>query len=300
MIGVDNMIIDERVLGTTRMIALIGNPIEHTISPFIHNTLSSHLGKNLIYVPFKVEKNRLDYVVEAFRELGVVGFNVTVPYKREIMRFLDEKTRDALLMGAVNTVKVVGGKLFGYNTDAEGFCRAFKEETGYNFLDKSIIIIGAGGTARAIAVKVAMEGARRIAIVNRTLSKAAELAEIVNYNVSEVVGAYGPYDNTLPLLFEESDIIINTTAVGMYPEVDELPFENMDYIQDYHIVYDVIYNPFETKFLKMAREKGASTFNGLGMLIQQGVSAFEIWSGLRIEENLIFELSEKIKEKILL
>lgn len=294
------MIIDERVLGTTRMIALIGNPIEHTISPLIHNTLSKHLGKNLIYVPFKVEKNRLDYVVEAFRELGVIGFNVTVPYKREIMRFVDENTRDALLMGAVNTVKIIGGKLFGYNTDAEGFARAFKEETGYNFNDKSIIIIGAGGTARAIAVKVAMEGAKRIAIVNRTLSSAQELAELVNYNVSEVVSAFGPNDEALSLLFEESEIIINTTAVGMYPEVEELPFENMDYIQSYHIVYDVIYNPFETKFLKLAKEKGAVTLNGLGMLIHQAVAAYEIWTGVRIEENLIYELSEKIKEKILL
>ena len=279
------MIIDERVLGTTRMIALIGSPIEHTISPLIHNTLSSHLGKNLIYVPFKVEKNRLDYVVEAFKELGVVGFNVTIPYKREIMRFVDEKTTDAMLMGAVNTVKIVGGKLIGYNTDAEGFARSIKEETGYNFQDKSIIIIGAGGTARAIAVKIAMEGAKKIAIINRTSSSAVELAELINYNVSDVVSAFDYYGKALPILFEESDIIINTTAVGMYPDIDEMPLEKMDNIQPQHIVYDVIYNPFESKFLKLARDKGAKTINGLGMLIYQAVSAYEIWTGVRIEDE---------------
>lgn len=294
------MIIDERVLGTTRMIALIGNPVEHSISPIIHNTLSKNLDKNLIYAAFKVQKNRMDYVVEAFKELGVVGFNVTVPFKREIMKFIDENSREALLMGAVNTVKIIDGRLYGYNTDAEGFSRSFKEETGYGFRDKNVLLIGAGGAARAIAVKIALEGAKNINIINRTSSTAEELAELINLNIDHIVSVHNVNDLDLSLVFEESDIIINTTAVGMYPDSQGVPIANTDLIQSYHIVYDVIYNPEETKFLALAKERGAKTVNGLGMLINQAIISYEIWTGVKVPDDMARELHKNIKEKILL
>jgi shikimate dehydrogenase len=293
------MIIDERVLGTTRMLALIGNPVEHTISPLIHNTLSKTLGKNLIYVPFKVEKKRLDYVIEAFKELGVVGFNVTVPYKRDIMRFIDENSRDAILMGAVNTVKIVNGKLHGYNTDAEGFVRSFKEEAGCGFKDKTVFIIGAGGAARAIAVKVASEGAKKIFITNRTLVLAQELAELINTNISEIVKPFGMSDKQILEAIKDSDIIINTTAVGMFPETENIPLSNIDGITNKHIVYDVIYNPIETKLLAESRNKGAKVINGFGMLVYQGILAYEIWTGVKISTELCSEIKEKIKAYLL-
>lgn len=293
------MIIDERVLGTTRMLALIGNPVEHTISPLIHNSLSTTLGKNLIYVPFKVEKKKLEYVVEAFKELGVIGFNVTIPYKRDIMRYIDENSREAILMGAVNTVKIVNGRLHGFNTDAEGFALAFKEEAGTGFKDKTVFLIGAGGTARATAVKIAQEGAKKIFIVNRTLANANELAELINSNISEIVSPIASFDKGLTGIMADCDIIINTTAVGMFPEIDAMPLQNIEGITSKHIVYDVIYNPLETKFLTEAKNKGAKVINGFGMLVFQAILAYEIWTGGKIPDELCSDVKEKIKKYLL-
>ena len=155
------MNIDNRVTGTTRLMGVIGNPIEHSISPQLHNTINTLLNVDAVYVPFKVEKDDLENAVKGIKALNLVGVNVTVPYKKEIIKFLDDKTKEALLMGAVNTVKNIDGRLYGYNTDAEGFSRSFKEEAGTGFKGKKVVINGAGGAARAIAVKNCYRGSRK-------------------------------------------------------------------------------------------------------------------------------------------
>ena len=281
------MDIDARVTGRTRLLALIGNPVEHSISPELHNSLSTLMGVDLIYIPLKVEKKDLEIVVKSLKATDFVGFNVTIPYKRDIMKFIDENTKEAILMGAVNTVKKIDGRLYGYNTDAESFLRSFKEETGESFKGKKVVLIGAGGVARALAVKLTMEGTQKISLVNRTVEKSVELAEFVNENVKKIVQVYNFEDKAFKTAFQESDIIINTTSLGMYPNTSDTPIKEVNYFKKNQIVYDVIYNPVKTKFLTDAESKGCKTVNGLGMLFYQGINSYEIWTGIKIsEENL--------------
>ena len=285
------MDIGVRVTGKTRLLGLIGNPVEHSKSPQLHNSISSFLGLDLVYIPMKVEKKDLEGVVKALKALDVVGFNVTIPYKRDIMKYIDDNTKEAILMGAVNTIKKIDGRFYGYNTDGEGFLRSFKEETGEGFKGKKVVLIGAGGVARAIAVKIAMEDAEKISIVNRSKEKSIELSEIVNENIKEVVQVYSSFeDKTFKLAFEESDIIINTTSVGMYPDVGQSAIKNKNYFNKNQIVYDVIYNPLKTKFLKDAQDMGCKTVNGLGMLFYQGINAYEIWTGYKFTEDNLKEI----------
>lgn len=290
------MEIDSRVTGKSKLIGLIGNPVEHSISPQLHNSLSKMLGIELVYVPLKVEKRDLEVVVKALKALDFVGFNVTIPYKREIMKYLDENIKDAILMGAVNTVKKIDGRLYGYNTDAEGFIRSYREEIGEGFKGKKVVLIGAGGVARSIAVKISYEGVEKISLVNRSKERAIELADIVNENIREVVQVYSFNDKTFRMAFEESDIIINTTSLGMYPDIKSTPVINTDYFRSNHIVYDVIYNPQKTKLLSDAEKKGCRIVNGLGMLFYQGINAYEIWTGYRFTEDELKDIYKSFKK----
>jgi len=290
------MDIDVRVTGKTKLLGLVGNPVEHSISPQLHNTLSSLLGLDIVYIPLAVGKEDLETVVKALKALDFIGFNVTIPYKRDIMKYLDENSKEAILMGAVNTVKKIDGRLYGYNTDAEGFLRSFKEEAGVGFKGKKVVLIGAGGVARAIAVKIASEDAEKISVVNRTGEKSVELAEVVNENIKEIVQVYNFEDKTFRMAFEESDIIINTTSVGMYPKTRETPVKFTECFNKNQIVYDVIYNPEKTKFLNDAEKRGAKIINGLGMLFYQGISAYEIWTGVKFTEDKLKSVYESFKK----
>jgi shikimate dehydrogenase len=292
------MQIDKRVTGRTRLLGVIGNPIAHSISPQLHNTISSHLGVDLVYVPLRVEKEELGTAVKGLKALNYIGFNVTVPYKKDVMKFLDENTKEAILMGAVNTVKSIDGRLYGYNTDAEGFARSFKQETGTGFKGKNIMLLGAGGTTRAIAVKIALEGAQKLAIVNRTLTKADEIADMINNNFRPITTALSPEEEKTARAFSESDIIINTTSAGMHPNVDDTPLTGGMQFQAHQIVYDVVYNPGKTKFLEEADGSGCKISNGLGMLFYQGISAYEIWTGIKLPDKLIKEIYVSFTEII--
>lgn len=284
------MYIDHRVLGSTKLTGIIGNPVEHSISPQLHNSISFYLGLNLIYVPFKVEKNELENAVRGLKALNIAGFNVTVPYKKDIMKFIDENSKEAILVGAVNTVKNINGRLYGYNTDAEGFARAFKEESGEGFKAKQVALIGAGGAARAIAVKIALEGAKKIYIVNRTKSKADEIAGIINNNIMNIAESCGLDEEMNAEIYKKCDIIINTTSIGMYPEVKSSPVSRNICFFSHQIIYDVIYNPQRTQFLEDCGRFGCKVINGLGMLFYQGIYAYEIWTGVKIPEEPLKDL----------
>lgn len=284
------MEIDNRISGKSKLAGLIGNPIGHSISPQLHNTISRNLGIDMVYVPFKVEKNDLENAVKGLKAVNITGFNVTIPYKKDIMKYIDVNSKEALLMGAVNTVKNIDGRLYGYNTDAEGFARSFKEAAGTGFKNKKVVLIGAGGTARAIAVKIAMEGAAKIHIVNRTVSKASEIAEIVNNNIGHMCEFSEPDTAEETGVFELGDIIINTTSLGMYPDIYKNPVGELVKFSSNQIVYDVIYNPEKTKLLEDAEKFGCKAINGLGMLLYQGIYAYEIWTGIKVPEELIKQI----------
>lgn len=284
--------LDKRINGTTKLTGLIGNPVEHTVSPVLHNSLFSAMGINGIYIPLRVPDGSLGKAVSGLKATGFTGFNVTIPYKEAILDYLDEVSEEVQLLGTANTVRISEGRLYGYNTDGDGFIRAFYEQTQSNFTGKFVCMLGAGGTARALSAKIAAEGAEMILIINRTESRAQELAIKVNQALSNkgydkktaAAAAFGSPEATHAL--EECDIMINTTSAGMYPETGLSPLPDDFVFRNSQIIYDVIYNPPETRLLSLAHAKGCKTANGAGMLYYQGIRAFEIWMETKIPKQI--------------
>ena len=292
------LMIEGRVTGKTKIAALIGNPVSHSISPQLHNTLSSLMGIDLAYVPFRVEKRELEAAVNGLKALNAAGFNVTIPFKHDVMQYIDEISEDALLYGAVNTVDIRDGRLYGYNTDADGFSRSFKEEAGCGFEGKRVVIIGAGGASRSIAAKIAGESPKKVYIANRTASTAFEIAGAIRKKIDcDIEPCSLEYIAELGIV-EKSDIIINTTSVGMHPDADMSPIDESVAFSSGQIVYDIIYNPPKTAFLKRAEKFGCKTVNGFGMLFYQGVYAFEIWTGAKVPENIIRQAYSLLADSI--
>ncbi len=286
----------DTVNGKTGLFGLIGCPVEHTKSPYIHNTLFKEFNINAVYVPIRVNQGELEKAVNGLKAQNFTGFNVTVPYKKDVIKYLDDVSTDALLMGAVNTVKNVNGKLKGYNTDAEGFTRDFKDSFATGFTGKRVMLLGAGGTARALAIRLASEGVRQLVIVNRTLENAQNIVALVKNNFGNIVTGIVPEAADFSRDFLSSDIIINTTPAGMSTYAVKTPFDYTFEFQKQQLVYDVIYTPEKTQFLKQAEERGCKIKNGFGMLINQGISAFEIWTGKSVPKDISLEILNLISK----
>jgi shikimate dehydrogenase len=254
----------------------------------MHNAAFKDKGLNYVYVAFDVLPENLKYVIDGAKALGIVGFNVTIPHKIEIMKYLDEIDRDAQLIGAVNTIKIENGRAIGYNTDGIGARKALEEEIG-KVKDKNIIIYGAGGAARAVAFELAKNN--NIIIANRTIEKAEKLAKEIAEKLNKEFCREVKFDS-LDADLEGVDIVINATPIGMYPNVNVEPIVKADKLREDMVVMDLIYNPLETVLLKEAKKVGAKAINGLGMLIYQGAVAFKIWTG--VEPNV-----EVMKEAII-
>lgn len=282
------MNLDKRVDSATKLTGLIGNPLGHTVSPQLHNSLFKRMNINGIYLPLTVEKNNLREAVKGLCSLGFAGFNVTIPYKVAVLDHVDEVSEFVKLLGTANTIKIKDGRLYAYNTDADGFADSFRMQTGTDFRLKDVCVIGAGGTARAIAIKIALEGAGRIDIINRTEQKAEELASYINKidrredKKADIAYGYSLYSETASERLKQCNIIVNTTSVGMYPNVDFCPVSDELSFDKDQIVYDVIYRPGKTKLLKKAESCGCRAVNGAGMLFYQGVRAFEIFTDTKI------------------
>ncbi|WP_292459565.1 shikimate dehydrogenase [Methanothermococcus sp.] len=258
----------------TKLLGLIGHPVEHSLSPIMHNEALNDKNLNYVYLAFDVLPENLKYVVDGVKSLGTVGgFNVTIPYKVDIMKYLDEIDKEAELMGAVNTVKLKDNRAIGYNTDGLGARMSLEEEIG-KVENKNILIIGAGGAARAVAFELAKNN--NLTIVNRTDKKAELLAKEISKKLNKHV-----YYNNLDINIGDFDIIIHTTPIGMYPNVNVNPIIDTNKIEENMVVMDLIYNPEETVLLREAKKRGAKTINGLGMLVYQGAISFEIWTGVK-------------------
>lgn len=284
------------VNGRTALYGLIGCPVEHTKSPFIHNTLFRELDINGVYIPVQVKQGELEAAVKGLRAQNFSGFNVTVPYKKDVIKYLDDISNDALLMGAVNTVKNINGRLKGYNTDAEGFSRDLKESFGTDFAGKRVMLLGAGGTARALSVKLAAEGVKNLTIANRTLENAKKIEVLISDNFGKIATSVTPEQAGFYDILKANDIIINTTPVGMSTFEIKTPFDFKFEFEKRQLVYDVIYAPEKTEFLRQAEESGCKIKNGFGMLINQGISAFEIWTGKVVSKNSAVELLKLINK----
>jgi shikimate dehydrogenase len=257
----------------TKLIGLLGHPVEHSFSPIMHNAAFRDKNLNYVYLAFDVLSENLKYVIDGAKAMGIVGFNVTIPHKIEIMKYLDEIDESAKLIGAVNTIKIENSKAIGYNTDGLGARMALEEEIG-EVKDKNIIIYGAGGAARAVAFELAKNN--NIIIANRTIEKAKSLAEEIREKLNKT--EEGVKYSGLDVNLDRIDVIINATPIGMYPNVDVEPIVKAEMMHKGMVVMDLIYNPLETVLLKEAKKAGAKAINGLGMLIYQGAIAFEIWT----------------------
>jgi len=260
----------------TRPIGLIGHPVEHSLSPKLHNSLYEYYGLDYVYLAFDVNTEDLKRVVDAFKVLGFRGFNVTIPHKQSILPYLDEIDPEAEAIGAVNTVKIEDGRLLGYNTDGSGFVDSLKQK-GCDPAGKKAALLGAGGSARSISFYLVKEGLDLLLLVNRSRDRAQKLAEDLNRHFGKVPVEVIDFKQ---LAGREVDIIINTTPVGMWPKVDASPLEGFVFSSGSWVV-DIIYNPLETKLLADARRAGCQTSNGMDMLIGQAIRAVEIWTGLR-------------------
>jgi shikimate dehydrogenase len=266
----------QTIHGTTKVLAIIGNPVSHSKSPIMQNAALQACGLDYIYVPFAVSSGFLGDAVLGLKALGVAGFNVTIPHKTKIISFLDELDETAISAGAVNTVHNVSGRLIGYNTDGEGLIRALMTELEFIPLIKNILLLGAGGAARGALAALCRSGAGRVHVYNRTYSKAAEL-------ISDMATRY--FDTELVALTDSSeldavmpniDLVINATSLGM--KCDEIPELRLEFLPRFAKVYDMVYNPPVTELLRKSASLGLHGVNGLGMLAAQGELAFTIWT----------------------
>lgn len=272
--------------GATRVYGLIGQPVEHTFSPVMHNTAFRSLGLNYVYLAFEVSPKSLGAAINAIRGLNLAGMNVTIPHKETVLAYLDQVDQEARLIGAVNTVVNQAGRLVGYNTDGWGFLEAVTNRAKFVPGGSNILLLGAGGAARAVAVKLALAGADQITVANRSSDRARDLVATMSRNTPAraVYLPWEPFDNTFSSsLFkavEQADLIVQCTPVGMHPAVDQIPEIPFEVLQPHQLVSDLVYNPVRTKFLDAAQKAGAQVVDGLEMLVRQGAGAFELWTGL--------------------
>ena len=274
---------DMEINSKTKLFGLIGHPVEHSLSPLIHNYAFKSLNLNYVYTVFDVFPEKLEDAVKGIKALGIKGVNVTIPHKEKIIKYLDVVSEEALKIGAVNTLVNEEGILKGYNTDVYGFIDSLTE-VGEKIKGKKAVVLGAGGASKAVCVALALEKINEIVIANRNVEKAKELSEYIkrefkvscNYcSINEV--------EKIP----EMDILVNTTSVGMYPNVEDSPVcEKV--VSRAKFVYDVIYNPFETVFLKYAKRNGIKYSNGLSMLVNQANYSFKLWTGGFFDKNLVY------------
>lgn len=271
--------------GYTRTCGLIGNPVEHTMSPAIHNTLAQELSENLVYVPLHVPEGRLREAVEGAFALNLLGCNVTVPYKSQVIPFLKELDPLARHIGAVNTLVRVEDGFKGYNTDMPGLFRAMCGD-GVRLEGEKVVLLGAGGAARAVAMLLSVKGAAQIFILNRTKEKAAELAEEVNALCGRRLAEAMALADYRALPEGEKYLAIQATRLGMFPRVEEAAIEDRAFYEKIHTGYDLVFNPPRTKFMSLVEQGGGRAFNGLKMLLYQGIIAYELWTGAKVGEEL--------------
>ena len=265
-------------LAKVKLFALIGDPIDQSLSPAMHNAAFRALGLNCAYVALRVPERFLPDAIGGIRALGMAGFNVTTPHKISIVGLLDELDESASLVGAVNTVKNDRGKLIGFNTDGEGALRALKGKIGL-IKKKEVVLLGAGGAAHAIAFSLASAGAR-LTIANRTVPKARAFASTIEQKLGINVEVISLARAKLTEALKNADALINATSVGMYPRADQT-LVSASMMHRGLIVNDIVYRPLLTRLLREARRAGGRTIDGLGMLVHQGALAFEIWTGKR-------------------
>lgn len=264
--------------GHTRLVGLFGWPVEHSVSPPMHNAAFRVLGLPWCYVPFAVHPDDLAAALAGARALGLRGINATVPHKQALLPLMDALTPAARAIQAVNTVLFEPGRTRGHNTDAEGFARALRDE-GLALQGAHALVLGAGGAARAVCYALATAGAR-VTVLNRTPERATALAASISAEVDGAQLSGGPLNADALRASPAPDLVVNATNVGMWPRVDASPWPDGVPFPRQALAYDLIYNPRETRWMATARAAGARAANGLRMLVHQGAASFTVWTGI--------------------
>ena len=274
---------------------VIGDPVLHSKSPVIQGAMLAALGrKDVAYTARVVRRGELpDYLAWA-KENAVAGFNATMPHKEDLLPLMDELDDAARAIGSVNTVCLRDGMLCGHSTDGPGFLDALENELHISPTGRTIILLGAGGAARAAAFLCAEKGAEKVYLLNRSLDKAKQLADEVNGAFDrECIFPMGMADyEKLP---EEKLLVLQGTSVGLHPDVDQAPIRDMEFYRRVHTGYDLIYKPAETMFMKLVREAGGKAYNGLSMLLYQGIIAYELWNQVEVTKEDADEIYEIMK-----
>ena len=277
------------ITGHTKIVGVIGAPVSHSRSPQMHNAALAKAGLDYVYVPFHVPAESVADAMNGFKAINVVGINVTLPHKQAVIPFLASISREAELIGAVNTLTFVDDEIHGENTDAPGFLRALEETGALVPVGKDVVVLGAGGSARAVVVALALAGVRSIVIANRTVSKAVTLADELSKKISQqdgegqnkhqtVLTGMGLQDSRLSDAVSDSALLVNTTSSSM--DTSNPLLIDTDWLKSSTTVYDIVYTPPMTSLLIAAAKKGCTIVGGLGMLVHQGAIAFERWTGV--------------------
>lgn len=272
----------------TKLVGLLGRPLGHSFSPAMHNRAFNALGLNYCYLPIEVADQDLETVTAGLARMNFAGYNVTIPHKMRIMDCLDTIDPLAQAIGAVNTVTIENGRSTGYNTDGLGFVQSLEVASGLTVKDKAILLLGCGGAARAIAMTLEQQGASRITICNRTEQKAHILSLDVNRQGRDCCKAIPMMAGPMETVLGDTDILVNTTSVGMHPQEEQSPIE-AHLLHGNLMVCDIVYNPFRTQLLKIAQQKGCRIVEGLGMLVYQGAAAFKLWTEREAPVEMMFD-----------
>ena len=283
------------ITGKSKVFGLIGHPVEHSMSPVLHHTLSDILGHEIAYVPFDV-KDDLESAVKGAYELNIQGMNVTVPYKQDVMEFLTDIDTLAKKIGAVNTLVRTENGYKGYNTDMPGLKRSM-EHDGVCIEGGNFYLIGAGGVARAVLLMLLENGAKKVHILNRSVEKAEALSEALKsgYTTEITCGDLQSYKKEML----NGAVAIQATNVGMYPNIDDAIIEDLEFYKNIRVAYDLIFNPAVTKFMALAKECGKYAFNGLKMLLFQGIIAYEYWNHVSVDDETAEKVYDAMLEELL-
>jgi shikimate dehydrogenase len=283
--------------GKSKLLGVIGYPVEHSLSPVMHNTALSKLGLNYVYLPFPIAVEKLEIAIAGFAAIGIVGFSVTIPHKQMIMPLLSEISPIAKAIGAVNTVSRQGEIWVGTNTDVEGFIAPLQTTYHQDWSYKKAVILGNGGAARAVIAGCVQLGFSEIHVVGRNIYKLKAFYE--SWESSPFADKFQVHGwEELPNLITQGNLLVNTTPIGMYPEVDQSPVSAQEMLKlpANSIVYDLIYIPKPTKFLQLAEKQGAVPVDGLEMLVQQGAAALKIW--LQREDIPVMEMRQALQNHL--
>lgn len=286
------------ISGKTKLTGFFAKPASHSLSPLMHNLAFSHWGIDAVYLAFEVDQTNLRQAVESIRTLDMLGVNVSMPNKTAVLAYLDQLSPEAELIGAVNTIVHQEQRLIGYNTDGMGFVRSVNE-TGHPIKNQKIVVLGAGGAAKAIVVQMALEGAQEITIYKRLNATFLPLKEYF-VKVSEKAGCpirlhdYAD-ESQLALDLSQANLLINATDIGMGSKKDQLPIADVKLLHSQLAVFDLIYSPSETRLIQEAKKMGIKAYNGLGMLIHQGAIAFELWTH---REMPVQNIREQLEQEV--